>query len=147
MYKITLYLMVDRSDRSSRPEVFLRKSVLKICSKFTGEHPCRSGISVKLFCNSIEIARRHGCSLVNLMHILRTPFLKNTSGRLLTKWAATIMAKISALSVLEESCFHYGENNVCFYIRGEEHHLHYTQNYLPFVPFVVFPLWQKLRLF
>ena len=26
--------------RSSRPEVFLRKGVLKICSKFTGEHPC-----------------------------------------------------------------------------------------------------------
>ena len=24
--------------RSSRPEVFLRKAVLKICSKFTGEH-------------------------------------------------------------------------------------------------------------
>ena len=28
--------------RSSRPEVFLRRRVLKICSKFTGEHPCRS---------------------------------------------------------------------------------------------------------
>ena len=28
--------------RSSRPEVFLGKGVLKICSKFTGEHPCRS---------------------------------------------------------------------------------------------------------
>ena len=26
--------------RSSRPEVFLGKRVLKICSKFTGEHPC-----------------------------------------------------------------------------------------------------------
>ena len=26
--------------RSSHPEVFLRKVVLKICSKFTGEHPC-----------------------------------------------------------------------------------------------------------
>ena len=28
--------------RSSRSEVFLRKRFLKICSKFTGEHPCRS---------------------------------------------------------------------------------------------------------
>ena len=35
-------------DRSSHPEVFLRKGVLKICSKFTGEHPCRSVISIKL---------------------------------------------------------------------------------------------------
>ena len=26
--------------KSSRPEVFLRKGVLEICSKFTGEHPC-----------------------------------------------------------------------------------------------------------
>ena len=36
--------------RSSHPEVFLVKGVLKICSKFTGEHPCRSVISIKLFC-------------------------------------------------------------------------------------------------
>ena len=26
--------------KSSRPEVFLGKCVLKICSKFTREHPC-----------------------------------------------------------------------------------------------------------
>ena len=31
--------------RSSHSEVFLRKGVLKICSKFAGEHPCRSAIS------------------------------------------------------------------------------------------------------
>ena len=31
----------------------------------------------------IEITLRHGCSPVNLLHIIRTPFLKNTSGRLL----------------------------------------------------------------
>ena len=29
--------------RSSRPEVFLRRGVLKICNKFTGEHPGTSG--------------------------------------------------------------------------------------------------------
>ena len=67
--------------RSSRPEVLLGKGVLKICSKFTGEHPCRSAISAKLLCNFIEIALRNGCSPVNLLHIFRTPFLlKNTSG-------------------------------------------------------------------
>ena len=54
-----------------------------ICSKFTEEHPCRSAISIKLLCNFIEIALRHGCSPVNLLHILKTPFPKNTSGRLL----------------------------------------------------------------
>ena len=26
--------------------VFLKKGVLKICSKFTGEHPCRNAISI-----------------------------------------------------------------------------------------------------
>ena len=34
--------------RSSYPEVFLEKGVLKICRKFTREHPCRSAISIKL---------------------------------------------------------------------------------------------------
>ena len=42
--------------RSSRSEVFLGKGILKIYRKFTGEHPCRSVISV--------------------------PFCKNTSGEL-----------------------------------------------------------------
>ena len=65
--------------RSSHPEVFLENGVLKICSKFTGVHPCRSAISSNL----IDIAFRHRCSPVNLLHIFRTPFLKNTSGRLL----------------------------------------------------------------
>ena len=35
--------------RSSRPEVLLGKGVLKICSKFTGEHPCQSAISEWVF--------------------------------------------------------------------------------------------------
>ena len=55
----------SNNEESSHPQVFLRKGVLKICSKFTGEHPCRSVISVKL------------------LHIFRTPFPKNTSGRLI----------------------------------------------------------------
>ena len=32
--------------RSSCPEVFLKKGVLKICSKVPGEPPCRSVISI-----------------------------------------------------------------------------------------------------
>ena len=34
--------------RSSPPDVLLQKNVLKICRKFTGEHPCWSAISIKL---------------------------------------------------------------------------------------------------
>ena len=43
------------SFRSSHSEVFLGKGVLKICSKFTGEYPCQSAISIKLLCSFIEI--------------------------------------------------------------------------------------------
>ena len=63
--------------------MFLRKGILKICSEFTEETPCRSAISIKLLCNFIEIALRHGCSPVNLLHIFRTPFSRNTTGCLL----------------------------------------------------------------
>ena len=68
---------------STREVVFLGKGVLKICCKFTGEHPCRSAISIKFQSNFIEIALWHGCSFVNLLHIFRTPFHKKTYGELL----------------------------------------------------------------
>ena len=34
-------------------------------------------------CDFIEITLRYGCSPVNLLHIFRAPFSKNTSGWLL----------------------------------------------------------------
>ena len=37
--------------RSSHPEVFLGKVVLKICNEFTGEHTCQSAISTKKLLN------------------------------------------------------------------------------------------------
>ena len=60
---------MEGNTKNSRPEVVLGKGVLKICSKFTGEHPCQSAIW-------------HGCSPINLLHIFRSPFPKNTSRRL-----------------------------------------------------------------
>ena len=73
--------------RSSQPGVFLAKFILKICSKCTGDHPCRRVISMNLQSNFIEITLRHGCSPVNLLHIFRTLFTKSTSER---KLLATI---------------------------------------------------------
>ena len=67
----------------TRKEVFLRKGVLKICSKFTGEHECGSAISIMFLCNFTEMALRYGCSPVSLLHIFRTPFSWNSSGWLL----------------------------------------------------------------
>ena len=81
--KLCEIFIINDIYRSSHPEVFLEKVVLKICSKFTGEHPCRSVISIKLLCNFVEITVRHECSPVNLLYIFRTPFLQNTSGWLL----------------------------------------------------------------
>ena len=58
--------------------MFLGKCVLKICMQqilYTGEHPYAEVQFIKL-------TRQHGWSPVNLLHIFRTPFLKNTSGGL-----------------------------------------------------------------
>ena len=75
--------------RSSPPDVFIGKSVLKIFRKFTGEHLCQNALSIKLFCNFIEIALGHRCFPVYLLHIFRTPFPKNTSGGLLLSVSRT----------------------------------------------------------
>ena len=67
--------------RSSHPEVFRGKDVLKICSKFTGEHPCRSAISIKLLCN-----------LYFSMGVLlfRTSFPRSTYGWLLLEYLSSL---------------------------------------------------------
>ena len=94
--------------RTSPPEVFLGKAFLKMCSRFTGEHPCRSAPLLKwLYWNhtltwvfpqhppqrifslleedhffKIDLGTRLVFP-VNLLHVYRIPFPKNTSGRLL----------------------------------------------------------------
>ena len=67
---------------------------------FVQKQPCRGALKKRCFenmqqiyritpmpkcdlCNFIEIALRHGCSPVNLLHIFRTPFPSNTSGWML----------------------------------------------------------------
>ena len=55
LWNISFLILITNSMihsyRSRRPEVLLGKSVLKICSKFTEEHPCRSVILIKLLWN------------------------------------------------------------------------------------------------
>ena len=77
---------VNKILKSCHPEVFWEKVILELCSKFTREHPCRSMISIYLLCNFIKIRLRHGCYPINLLHIFRTPFTKNTSGWLLLNY-------------------------------------------------------------
>ena len=83
LFSFKISLRPCQTSISSYSEVFLRKGLLKICSKFTWEHACRSAISIKLQSNFIEIAFRHGFSTVNLLHIFRIPFPRNTYGWLL----------------------------------------------------------------
>ena len=85
--------------------MFLTKGVLKVCSKFAGEHLCRSAISIKLQSNFIEITLRHGCSPVNLQHIFRTPFVKNTSGRLLLRYQKIVHSYNNLLHLNEKQSF------------------------------------------
>ena len=69
----------------------LKKRGSEICSKFTREQSCQSVISIKLQTNFIEIALRHGCSPVNLLHIFRTSFSRNTSGWLLLDFELLVL--------------------------------------------------------
>ena len=49
-------------------------------------------------CDFSEVASaitlRHGCSPVNLLHIFRPPFLKNTPGRLLLKCSKLVLVAV-----------------------------------------------------
>ena len=86
------------------PRGVLRKRCSEICSKFTGEHPCRSVISIKLQSNFTEITLRHGCSPLNLLHVFWTPFPRNTSGWLLLNVQITrINLKVSGIK-WDERC-------------------------------------------
>ena len=76
--------------------MFLAKGVQKLRNKLTREHPCRSVISIKFPCNFFDIAVRHRCSLIILLHIFRTPFPKNTSWLLLLvvqRWATLLQSE------------------------------------------------------
>ena len=65
--------------RSSRPEVFCKKDVLKNFAKFTGKHRCQSLFSNKVAgfrpATLLKKGLRHRCFSVNFAKILRTSFL------------------------------------------------------------------------
>ena len=59
----------------------LTKRCSENCSKFTGEHPGQSVISIKLQSKFIEITLWHGCSPINLLHIFKKLQKKKNSNR------------------------------------------------------------------
>ena len=60
-------------DRSSNPEVFCKKGVLRNFAKFTGKHLCQSLFQA---CNFIKKGLQHRSFPVKFVKFLRTPFLK-----------------------------------------------------------------------
>ena len=85
MQNRTIY--VTGMDRSSHQRCSIKKGVLRNFTKFTGKHLCQS-----LFFNKVAGLRPatllkkrlwHRYFPVNFVKFLRTPFLQNTSGRLL----------------------------------------------------------------
>ena len=62
-----------------------------------------ANLKCELLCNFIEIALWHGCVTVNLLHIFRTPFPKNTSEGLLLLFASkTLICIFSIVKYLYE---------------------------------------------
>ena len=108
---------------SSHPEVFLGKGVLKIYNKFTGGHQCRSAI-------------RHGCSPVNLQHIFRTLFPRNTSGWLLLYLRVCLGINIILFLDLDSKTLNFAFNNLLYLS---------SHNYFNFLFVLCKPLFWILR--
>ena len=77
--------------RSSRPEVFLWKGVLIICSKLTGEHPCQSAIATLLSSHFGMSVLLQICCILSEHLFLRTPLdgcfwtVKEITGKFMKK--------------------------------------------------------------
>ena len=105
---------------------------MKICSKFTGEKPCRSAISIKLQSTLLKtLLKSHFDMGVLQLHIFRTPFPKNTIGGLLLQhaWRMTkvhrdfpILWGLWCVNSFQTSDIHFfhvlGVKTSCFHPRG-----------------------------
>ena len=83
--------------------MFYKKRFLKI-EKVVLKAPALESL---FLVNFVEIALRHGCSPVNLLHIFRTPFLKNTSG-----WLVLLLV-IQKIIAKEFSKIHLFKPELC----------------------------------
>ena len=89
--------------RSSRPEVFYKKGVLKNFTKFAGKHLCQSLTPATLLKKRLW----HRCFSVNFVKFLRTPFYIEHLWWLLLKIKNTILAIGKSIFLQQENCrFH-----------------------------------------
>ena len=74
--------------RSSHQRCSIKKGVFRNFTKFTGKHLCQILFFNKVAGRPATLLKKrlwHRCFLLNFVKFLRTPFLPNTSGRLLPK--------------------------------------------------------------
>ena len=110
--------------RSNRPQVFLEKVVPKICSKYTGEDPCRSVISIKLHCIFSEhlFLRTHldGCfSLIQRIHQIFSYMYISIHLFFLVVFSIKIFSEKNDkfLAIIQiEQCYDYCEKEVLYHI-------------------------------
>ena len=79
----------------------LKKECSKNMQQCTGENPCRRVISIKLQSIFNETTLRHECFPVNLLHIFRTPFYKNSYWELLLIFAWQLLFRRYDFSCLK----------------------------------------------
>ena len=81
--------------RSSHQKCSARKGILRNFVKFTGKHLSQSVFFNKVAglmpASLLKKSLRHSCSPVNFAKFLRTPFLQNTSGRLLLTCVSVVL--------------------------------------------------------
>ena len=111
--KISISSFYMVKNQKQPPEVFCKKGVLKTFAKLTGKHLCQSLFFNKVIglMSATLLKKRlwYRCFLVNFVKFLRTPFLQNTSGRLL-------LENLCEISIQDNPTLQYSWKSPYFYV-------------------------------
>ena len=126
VYHVHIYLIFSTFIfRSSHQRCAVRKCVLRNFKKFTGKHLCQSLFFNKVAglspANLLKKRLWHRCFSLNFLKFLRTPFLQNTSGRLLLHFFGWLLIVKASLKVWKVFIKQYHPWDRTFY---EKIHIH-----------------------
>ena len=105
LWNLSRYMCIQKQPPRGVP----RKRCCENMQQIYRRTPWRSAISIKLLCKFIEIALRHGCSPVNLLHVFRTPFPRNTS-----EWLLLYFHKLCLWSLKKKDLFRELVPEICY---------------------------------